>query len=220
MTDDNIRVLLVDDHKVLRDGLRLLLTADNGIDVIGEAEDGNQAMRKVKILSPDVVVMDLGLPDISGIEVTKQILESQPEIRIVILSMHASKEFVIKAMSSGASGYVPKSSTHESLLDAIRSVHKGERYLHPLAANALLETYIEIEDTNEQRFQELTGREQEVFRLSAMGFTSKEIGDRLIISPKTVDTYRQRAFEKLGVDHRSEMIHLAFNLGILNDLKD
>ncbi len=147
MTDDNIRVLLVDDHKVLRDGLRLLLAADNGIDVIGEAEDGNQAMQKVKILSPDVVVMDLGLPDISGIEVTKQILESQPEIRIVILSMHASKEFVIKAMSAGASGYVPKSSTHESLLDAIRSVHKGERYLHPLAANALLETYIEEEDT-------------------------------------------------------------------------
>jgi two-component system response regulator NreC len=220
MMDDNIRVLLVDDHKVLRDGLRLLLTADNGIHVIGEAEDGFQAIQKVKTLAPDVVVMDLGLPDINGIDVTKQILEYKPETQVVILSMHASKEFVIKAISAGATGYVPKSSTHESLLDAIRSVYKGERYLHPLAANALLETYIEEEDSNEQRFQELTGREQEVFRLSAMGFTSREIGNRLIISPKTVDTYRQRAFEKLGIEHRSEMIHFAFNLGILDDLKE
>ena len=220
MNDDLIRVLLVDDHQVLRDGLRLLLAADESIQIIGEAEDGKQAIEQVKNLNPDVVVMDLGLPDMNGIEVTKLIRETHPEIRVVILSMHASKEFVIKAITAGASGYVPKSSTHESLLDAIRAVSRGERYLHPTAANALLETYIEDENSNEQRYQELTGREQEVFRLSAMGFTSKEIGDKLIISPKTVDTYRQRAFDKLRIEHRSEMIHFAVNLGILDDLKE
>ena len=220
MSNEKIRVLLVDDHEVLRDGLRLLLEGEPDIVVIGEAADGQQALERAKELEPDVIVMDLGLPDMSGIEVTRQIVRDDPEMKILVLSMHTKNEFVIKAIESGASGYVPKASTHESLLVAIRTVSSGERYLHPLAANALMENYIDQESSLQQRFQKLTEREQDVFRLSAKGFTSKEVGEKLIISPKTVDTYRQRAFEKLGIEHRSELIRLALNLGILDDLKE
>lgn len=220
MSNEKIRVLLVDDHEVLRDGLRLLLEGEPDIVVIGEAADGQQALERAKELEPDVIVMDLGLPDMSGIEVTRQIVRDDPEMKILVLSMHTKNEFVIKAIESGASGYVPKASTHESLLVAIRTVSGGKRYLHPLAANALMENYIDQESSLQQRFQKLTEREQDVFCLSAKGFTSKEIGEQLIISPKTVDTYRQRAFEKLGIEHRSELIRLALNLGILDDLKE
>jgi two-component system response regulator NreC len=220
VTNKPIRVLLVDDHQVLREGLRLLLESEPDIVVIGEATDGQQALERTKDLSPDIVVMDLGLPDVSGIEVTRQVTKDYPNIDVLVLSMHTKKEFVINSIEAGAAGYVPKSTTHESLMDAIRTVHSGQRYLHPLAANALVESYIEEDSSEEQRYHELTEREQEVFRLSAKGFTSKEIGEKLIISPKTVDTYRQRAYEKLGIEHRSEVIRLAFNLGILDDLKE
>ncbi|MGD8457142.1 MAG: response regulator transcription factor [Anaerolineales bacterium] len=221
MPDEHIRVLLVDDHQVLRDGLRLLLESEKDIVIVGEASNGKQAIEKAKQLIPDVIVMDLGLPDISGIDVIKSIHPQLPDTHTVVLSMHTQKDFVLNAIGAGAEGYVPKSSTHESLLDAIRTVHAGERYLHPLAANALVETYIkEEESSEEQLFQDLTEREQEVLRLSARGYTSREIGEKLIISPKTVDTYRQRAFDKLGIEHRNELIRFAMKAGILDDMID
>jgi DNA-binding NarL/FixJ family response regulator len=220
MQGEQIRVLLVDDHQVLRDGLRLLLESEKDILIVGEAANGKQAIESIEQLTPDVVVMDLGLPDISGIDVIKWIHTKLPDAHTVVLSMHTQKEFVLNAIEAGADGYVPKSSTHESLLDAIRTVHSGERYLHPLAANALVETYIEEESSEEQLYQDLTEREQEVLRLSARGYTSREIGEKLIISPKTVDTYRQRAFDKLGIEHRNELIRFAMKVGILDDLKD
>lgn len=220
MADEHIRVLLVDDHQVLRDGLRLLLESEEDMFIVGEAANGKQAIESAEQLTPDVIVMDLGLPDISGIDVMKLIRTKLPNTHIVVLSMHTQKEFVVNSIEAGADGYVPKSSTHESLLDAIRTVHAGERYLHPLAANALVETYIDEESSEEQLYQDLTEREQEVLRLSARGFTSREIGEKLIISPKTVDTYRQRAFDKLGIEHRNELIRFAMKVGILDDLKD
>ena len=220
MTDGKIGILLVDDHQVLRDGLRLLLESAPDLEVIGEAADGQEAIALADQLLPDLIVMDLGLPDISGIEVSRIIRESHPSIKIVVLSMHTSKEFVVSAIEAGAVGYVPKSTTHESLLEAIRTVSSGSRYLHPIAATSLMETLVESETSEEQLYQDLTEREQEVFRLSAMGFTSREIGEQLIISPKTVDTYRQRAFDKLGINHRSELVKLAIRLGILDTLKN
>jgi two-component system response regulator NreC len=220
MSEEKIRVLLVDDHQVLREGLRILLESEPDMLVAGEAANGKNAMELSQTLLPDVIVMDLGLPDVSGIEVSKVVKKNNPEIKIVVLSMHTRKEFVLKAIEAGVDGYVPKSTTHESLLDAIRSVKNGESYLHPLAATALVERYTEESSSEDQLFHELTEREQEVIRLSAMGFTSREIGEKLIISPKTVDTYRQRAFDKLGIEHRSELVRFALKIGILDDLKD
>lgn len=217
---NKIRVLLVDDHSVLRDGLKVLLQAEADIEVAGEAGSGQEAVDMTFRLNPDVVVMDLGLPDFSGIEATRLVREGGHPARVVVLSMHTSKEFVVKAIEAGVDGYVPKSSTHVSLLDAIRTVYAGERYLHPKAASALVDTYREAETGDELRYQQLTGREQEVVRLYALGYTSREIGEKLILSPSTVDTYRQRAFEKLGIDHRAELVRFALKIGILDDLKD
>jgi two-component system response regulator NreC len=220
MQDNQICVLLVDDHPVLRDGLRVLLEAETDMQVVGEAANGNEAIDLAIRLEPDVMVVDLGLPDVSGFEVIQQIRshfgKSGPAI--VVLSMHTRREFVVKAIEAGSEGYVPKSSTHVSLLDAIRVVHAGERYIHPAAASTLFES---SDDSQEkQRFAKLTDREQEVIRLSVMGYTSREIGEKLIISPKTVDTYRQRALEKLGIEHRSNLIRFAVKIGMLDDLKD
>lgn len=222
MQENKIRVLLVDDHPVLRDGLRVLLEAEADMQVVGEAADGKEAIALAADLNPDVVVVDLGLPDISGFDVIQQIRahhgKSGPAI--VVLSMHTRREFVLKAIEAGSEGYVPKSSTHVSLLDAIRAVHSGERYIHPVAASVLYEAYIDEDTDEEQRFAQLTDREQQVVRLSVMGYNSREIGEKLIISPKTVDTYRQRALEKLGIEHRSDLIRFAVKIGILDDLKD
>lgn len=220
MSADKIRVMLVDDHHVLRDGLRLLLESAPDMEVVGEAETGTSALKLIPELMPDIVVMDLSLPDISGIEVTRTIRNQVPGVRIVVLSMHILKDFVLNAIEAGADAYVPKSSTHESLLDAIRAIFNGERYLHPLAARILIDSYREEQNPEETLFFELTDREQDVFRLSAQGFSSREIGEKLIISPKTVDTYRQRAYEKLGIKHRSELVRLALKLGLLDDLNE
>lgn len=219
MSDKSIKIFLVDDHKVLRDGLRMLLESESDLEVVGVAGNGADALERITALKPDVVVMDLGLPDISGIDLTKTVRENNPGVKVVVLSMHTLKDYVLNAIGAGADGYVPKSSTHESLIDAIRIVFFGERYLHPSAANILVDSYREEESTEEILYKELTKREQEVIQFSAMGFTSREIGEKLIISPKTVDTYRQRAFEKLGLEHRSDLVRLAFKLGILDNLK-
>jgi DNA-binding NarL/FixJ family response regulator len=217
---NKITVLLVDDHEVLRDGLKLLLEAEDNLIVLGEAATGIGAVEKCSEMDFDVVVMDLGLPDISGFEAIQLIKKKNPKQKIVVLSMHIRKEFVVRAIECGADGYVPKSSTHESLIESIKVVHSGERYLHPKAAKVFMENYLMKETTEKMLFSELTEREQEVIRLYALGNTSKDIGEILILSPKTVDTYRHRAFGKLGISHRTELIQLAVKIGILGSFED
>ncbi len=215
---ETIRILLVDDHKVLRDGLRALIESEADLTVAGEASDGEEAIQQTVALQPDVVVLDLGLPDMSGLDVIERIRDQAADCRIVVLSMHSRRRFVRQAIEAGADGYIPKSSTHTSLLEAIRVVHAGERFLDPKAATVLVDS-ITQEQTERQQFEELSEREQEVLRLTAMGFTSREIGEQLFISPKTVETYRQRAMDKLSIDHRADLIKFAVRAGILDDLK-
>lgn len=219
MNERKIRILLVDDHHVLRDGLKALLETENDIEVIGESSTGEKAIQLARELKPDLVVMDLGLEKMSGIEASKKILEDNEEIKIVVLSMHVKREFVTKSLEAGCAGFVPKSTTHDSLLEAIRVVYNGDNYLHPRAASALIKSITEEPDEKE-KYAQLTGREQEVVRLTAMGFTSREIGEELIISPKTVDTYRHRAYEKLNIDDRTDLIKFAMQAGILDELTE
>lgn len=219
MTSRKIAILLVDDHKVLRDGLRSLLESEADMEVVGEAGTGEQAIQLTASLCPDVIVMDLGLPDMSGLEAIRAIRKDNSTSRIVVLSMHSRREFVVPAIEAGSDGYVPKSSTHTSLLQAIRVVLKGERYLHPIAATAVVES-LTGQQSEAQKFELLSDREQEVLRLTAMGYSSREVGDQLMISPKTVETYRQRAMEKLGLAHRSDLIKFALRAGILYDPED
>lgn len=214
-----IRILLVDDHVVLRDGLQVLLEGEPGLTVVGGTATGAEAIELARTLRPDVIVMDLGLPDMSGLEAIRTIREADEKVRIIVLSMYTRREFVVPAVEAGCDGYIPKSSTHNSLLEAIPIVLRGERYLHPKAATALMRSISEEEPSEAEAFAQLSEREQEVLQLTAMGYTGREIGEKLVISPKTVDTYRQRAMEKLGIDHRADLIKFALRAGILDDFK-
>lgn len=219
MNHTPITILLVDDHKVLRDGLRALLESEPDLKVIADVGSGGDGIEAARRWQPDVIVMDLGLPDMSGLEAIRAIRQENSTSRIIVLSMHSRREFVLPAIEAGCDGYIPKSSTHTSLLQAIRVVLTGERYLHPKAATALMESFTH-KQTELEQFETLSDREQAVFRLSAMGYSSREIGDQLIISPKTADTYRQRAMEKLHLEHRSDLIKFAVRAGILDTFKE
>lgn len=214
-----ITILLVDDHVVLRDGLRVLLDDEPGLRVVGEAGTGAEALRLAAELQPDIIIMDIGLPDMSGVDVIRDIRSQNETTRIIVLSMYTRREFVVPAVEAGCDGYIPKSSTHTDLLAAIPVVLRGERYLHPKAATALVRSFTGQLSAGEQ-FAALSEREQTVLQLTALGFTSREIGEKLIISPKTADTYRQRAMEKLGLAHRSDLIQFALRAGILDDYRE
>jgi len=213
-----VRILLVDDHEVLRNGLRALLEHETDLQVVGEAGTGAQAIALAKTVAPDVMVLDLGLPDINGLEVIRAIRQHNSNLRIVVLSMYSRREFVMPAIEAGCDGYVPKSATHTSLLQAIRTVLTGERYLHPTAATVLINS-IKDDQSEAAQFAALSEREQDVLRLAVQGFTSREIGEKLIISSKTVETYRQRAMEKLGIENRSGLVKFAVRAGLLDDFK-
>ncbi|MCA9922302.1 MAG: response regulator transcription factor [Anaerolineales bacterium] len=217
MSERPISILLVDDHEMLRDGLQLLLESEQDLQVIGSLGTGAEAIEQARALMPDVIVMDLGLPDMSGLDAIRMIREENTTSRIVVLSMYSRREFVLPAIDAGCDGYLPKSSTHTSLVQAIRVVLSGERFLHPKAATALVERF--TQRTELELFESLSERERDVLRLAAMGFTSREIGEKLIISPKTADTYRQRAMEKLELTHRSDLIKFALRAGILDEYK-
>lgn len=211
-----IRVLLADDHKVLRAGLVALLDDEEDITVIGEAGTGEEAIRIALEARPDIVVMDLGMPGVSGLEAIREIRRQSPNIRILVLSMHSGQEVVMQAIQAGCDGYVPKSSAHTNLLRAIRVVYSGERYLHPTAATAVVNE-LTARQAKAGLLSVLSDREKEVLRLTAMGFTSREIGEKLALSPKTVDTYRLRAMEKLNLEHRSDIIRFALQAGLLKE---
>jgi len=219
MTTPPIRVLLADDHQVLREGLRVLLESEEDLCVASEASTGDEAVRLCGEIQPDVVVMDLGMPGMSGLEAIRKIRRQRPQVRIVVLTMHSGRELVMQAIQAGCDGYVPKSAAHTSLLQAIRAVHAGQRFLHPAAATVVMD-----ELTNQHREAKLLSllseREREILRLTAVGFTSREIGEQLALSPKTVETYRQRAMEKLNLEHRSEVVRFALRAGLLDAAKD
>ena len=167
-----------------------------------------------------MIGVQMGDKNISGFKVISSIRSIENTlISFVVLSMHTKREFVIRALEAGATGYVPKSSTHDSLMDAIRSVQSGQKYIHPIAASALVEEFVDEDSDEKKRFEGLTDREEEVIRFTAFGYNSREIGEKLFISPKTVDTYRQRAFEKLGIEHKSDLMRFVIKVGIFDDLK-
>jgi two-component system response regulator NreC len=210
-----VRILLVDDHQILREGLRSLLESEEDLNVVAEAGRGADAIRLALEIQPDVIIMDLGLPDMNGLDAIQTIREKNPTCRILVLSMHSQREFVLRAMELGCDGYVPKSSAHTSLMEAIHVVLSGERYLHPKIASVLVDSITRSPNEAEQ-FASLSEREQEVLLKTALGFNSREIGDVLILSPKTVETYRQRAMEKLGLEHRSDLVRFALRAGLLD----
>jgi two-component system response regulator NreC len=211
-----VRILLADDHAVLRAGLRALLDAEPDLTVVGEASTGEEAIEKAQSLEPDVVVMDLSMPGIGGLEATRRIHQMEAKTRVLVLTMHAEEEFLLPVLEAGGSGYVRKTRADEDLTQAIRTVAKDEVFLYPSATKILLQGYKTVEAGGEKSpLERLSERERDVLALTAEGFSSSEIGEKLFISPKTVDTYRSRIMEKLELRHRSELVRFALRTGLL-----
>lgn len=217
MTGDIIRVVLADDHAVVRAGLKAVLGVAKDIEVIGEAKTGREAVMMAERFKPDVVVMDLSMPDLDGTAATKEIVQKELPARVLVLTMHAEEDYLVPLMEAGAAGYLVKSAADRELVDAVRAVAHGDVYVRPSAARVLAKnlTRKDPAQLERDRFDKLTERERDVLRLVAQGFSAPEIGERLYISPKTVDTYKQRIQEKLGLGHRSDYVQFALKLGLL-----
>ncbi|MCB0199123.1 MAG: response regulator transcription factor [Caldilineae bacterium] len=213
-----IRVYLVDDHAVLRDGLRFLLEAQEDITVIGDTGTGREALTEVQKLKPDVVIMDVAMPDLNGIEATAQILDTNQETRVIILSMQGTAEHVFRALQAGAQGYLLKESAGRVLVDAVRSVHSGGRYLSTGITETLVEDYLVQRTTAPAHspLERLSRREREVLQLVVEGRSSAEIGEMLALSPKTIDTYRSRLMQKLEIGDVPSLVKFAIQHGIIS----
>ncbi len=215
---EKIRVLISDDHAMFRAGLRALLETEDSIDVVGEAGSGQEAVDRALELRPDLVLMDLAMPEMNGLEATRRISALNIGVSVLVLTVHAEEEYLIPVVEAGASGYLTKASADKDLVDAIQTVARGEVYLTAQATALLLKQVRSSGDADGPTLSELSPREREVLALTAEGFSSTEIGKKLFISPKTVDTYRSRIMEKLGLNHRSELVRFALRVGLLREL--
>lgn len=210
-----IRVMLVDDHQIVRDGLRSLLAKQSDMEVIAEADNGRAAVQAAAELRPDVVVMDVGMPDLNGVEATLRVLEAVPNARVVALSMHSDRRFVEGMLAAGASGYVLKDAAFEDLVAAIRTVAQGGTYLCPSVAGIVVAHYVRGRaDASARKAVALTPREREVLQLLAEGHSTKQIAARLAVSIKTVETHRSRLMEKLGLHSVAELTKYALREGL------
>lgn len=213
-----IRLLLVDDHEVVRSGLRMLLENEADMEIVGEANAGRQALELVETLNPHVVIMDITLPDLSGIEVTRRIKENHPDIAVVALTIHEDQQYFFEMLQAGASGYVPKRAAPDDLITAIRAAHRGEVYIYPSLAKLLVGDFLSRggEEGTRETINGLTPRESEVLFLLAEGKTNDEIAQILGISVHTVARHRENLMGKLGLHSRSELVKYAIRKGLIN----
>lgn len=211
-----IRLLLVDDHAVVRSGLKMLLENEHDVEIIGEAASASEAIEATLRLKPSVILMDIGLPDLSGIDATREIKKRVAEVAIVALTIHEDEEYFFKMLEAGASGYVPKRAAPEELLTAIRAAATGQVYLYPSLAKLLVRDYLDGgRVAGEETSSHLTDREQEVLTYLAEGASNEEIAAALVISPKTVARHRENIMRKLNLHSRSELVRYAIRKGII-----
>jgi DNA-binding NarL/FixJ family response regulator len=213
MSTTKISVFLADDHVVMLDGLGFLLEAQADIDVVGFASDGRDAVRQVKQLRPDVVIMDIAMPELNGLEATEQILSACPSSRVIILSMHSTAEHIYRALQAGARGYLLKASAGAEVVKAVREVYNGRRYLSQRIEETIIERYIRKHKAISP-LESLSPREREILQLIVEGRSSAEIGKVLYISPRTVETYRKNLMQKLGVSDLTGLIKFAIRHGL------
>lgn len=215
-----IRLLLVDDHSILRAGLRMLFAAEEDMQIVGEAGSGQEALRLVRELQPDVVIMDVAMPGMTGIEATRRIKEAYPGVAVLALTMHEDEQYFFEMLNAGASGYIPKRAAPDDLIAAVRVVFQGNVFLHATLARFLmhdvLHDALEGRNVPDTLKEPLTEREREVLTLIAEGLTSREIGERLVVSPKTVDRHRENIMAKLNLHSRVELVKYAISRGLLD----
>ncbi len=212
-----IRAVLADDHQLVRDGLKMLLKADPDIDVIGEAGDGRDAVRQVKALSPDLVILDVAMPEMNGLEAAALIHDTAPNVQIIVLSMYSSKEHIYRALRAGASGYLLKESAAAEMLACVREVAAKRRYVSRRIPEEIAQMFLFPDEAHaiDTPLESLSGRERQVLQLVAEGKTSVQIAATLHLSPKTIDTYRSRLMAKLGVRDIAELVRFAVQQNIL-----
>lgn len=210
-----IKILLADDHKIMRDGLRTLIEGQPGMKVIAEAGNGQEAVQKAIILQPDIVVMDINMPGLNGIEATRQIVAKTPEVKVIALSMYSEKKFIVEMLKAGASGYLLKECAAEELITAIRSVKQKTLYLSPGLAGDLAMDYIALVSSDKlMQASLLTPREREVLQLIAEGNSTKEIAHSLNVSVKTIETHRRQIMDKLGITSVAALTKYALKEGL------
>ncbi len=217
-TSAKIRVLIADDHTIVREGIRRILSETPGIEVAGEATDGREAVDHAADLKPDVVVLDLSMPGLHGLEALRQITRRLPKTRVLVLSMHKNDAYVLKALQAGASGYILKDCAAEDIASAIRAVHAGEYFLSPSISRVVIEEFLRSSRpaVGQTPYENLTEREREVFQLLAEGLRNHEIAKRLHVSVKTVETHRAHILQKLGLGNIAELVKYAIEIGIVN----
>lgn len=212
-----IRLILVDDHQIVRAGLRMLFSAEPEVEIIGEANSGEEAVAMAEALRPDVVLMDLAMPGIGGAEATRRIKAAQPQVAVLALTMHEDEEYFFEMLAAGASGYVPKRAAPDDLMSAIRIVNQGDVYIYPSLARLLVKDFIHrSEAVAPDAREELTAREQEVLTFIAEGNTNREIAEALVISIKTVDRHRENIMRKLQLHNRVELVKYAIEKGLIS----
>lgn len=215
-----IRVLLADDHPVVRAGVRTLVTTQPDMDVVGEAGDGAEAVELAERLRPDVLILDLSMPRLGGLSAIRFIAAKAPDTRVLVLTMHDDPTYLRQALAQGAAGYLVKKAADIELVAAIRAVRRGETYVHSALTSALVEMAVEPSAERKaaapDRFETLSAREQEVLRLLVRGHTNQQVADALAVSVKTIETYRARLLDKLGLRTRAELVQYALDRGLLN----
>lgn len=212
-----IRILLADDHAILREGLRALLQDDSDIEVVGEADNGHTAVAQARLLHPDVIIMDISMPLLNGLEATRQIKQESPDSQILILTMHQHEEYIAQVLQAGAAGYILKHAASNELVSAIKAVAQGGSFFSPSVARSIADSYVAqmYSGPSSDPYDELTSREREVLQLVAEGYTNREIADLLILSVKTVQTHRMHLMQKLGLHNRDDVIKYALHKKII-----
>jgi len=212
-----IRVLLVDDHAIVREGVKMILAKEPDFEVVGEAQDGRQALELVERMKPNVVVMDISMPEMGGIEATQQVKERYAGVNVIALTMHEDESYVFKLLRAGASGYVLKRAAAQDLVQAVRAAAKGEAFLYPSVARKVVEDYLKRVEAGEERerYDGLTEREKEILTHIAEGLSNQQIAQKLYISIKTVQTHRAHILEKLGLHDRTELVRYAIRKGLI-----
>lgn len=212
------KVVIADDHAIVREGVRMILAKEKDIEVVGEAEDGQQALQLVETLKPTVVVMDISMPGMGGIEATQALKERHPEVAVLALTMHEDESYVFQLLRAGASGYVLKRAAAQDLVQAVRAAAKGEAFLYPSVARKVVEDYLKRVEAGEERerYGGLTEREREILTHIAQGLSNQQIAEKLFISIKTVQTHRAHILEKLGLHDRTELVRYAIRKGLID----
>lgn len=213
-----LRVLIAEDHALVREGIRLILEAEPGIRVVGEASNGREALEMARALKPDIVLMDIGMPEMNGLEATRQLRRELPETQVLALTVHESGDYFFRMLAAGASGYVLKGAPSSELLAAVRAAGRGEVHLQPSLTTRLVGDYMRRLRRGEpvSEYDRLTDREKDVLMLLAEGLTNQEIATRLSISPSTVETHRQHIMEKLELRNRTELVKYAIRHGLID----